>query len=232
MYVKELWRFPVKSLRGERLTEARLTDDGVVGDRLVHVRQNGNVVTARTRHRLLGLQATTGPDGEPLVEGLPWRQPAVRRALVEAAGPGAEAVAYQGRERFDVLPLLVATDGGIEAFGYSGRRLRPNIIIGDVLGLAERSWPGKALRIGDVLIGLYSLRARCIVTTIDPDTGEQDLNVLRRIHSRFESRLALNCWVAQPGTIAVGDRVELLEATLPAPDPGGWIVGAPYSVPD
>jgi len=231
MYVKELWRFPVKSLRGEPLTEATLTENGVAGDRLVHVRQRGNVVTGRTRHRLLGLSATTGPNGDPLIEGLPWQHPAVGRALVEAAGPGAEAVAYQGPERFDVLPLLVATDGAIEAFGYNGRRLRPNIVIGDVPGLAERSWPGKALRIGDALIGLYTLRARCIVTTIDPDTGEQDLNVLRRIHNQFESRLALNCWVAQPGTIAVGDPVELLEATLPPPNPGGWIVGAPYAVP-
>ena len=230
MYVKELWRFPVKSLRGEQLSKAKLTDDGVAGDRLVHVRQNGDVVTARTRHRLLGLSATTGPDGNALIEGLPWQHPDVRRALVAAAGPGAEAVAYQGPERFDVLPLLVATDGAIEAFGYSGRRLRPNIVIGDVSGLAERTWPGKVLRIGDALIGLYSLRARCVMTTIDPDTGEQDLNVLRRIHRQFDSRLALNCWVAQPGTIAVGDPVEVLDATLPSPRPGGWIVGAPYSV--
>lgn len=230
MYVKELWRFPVKSLRGEQLSEARLTDNGVAGDRLVHIRQNGDVVTARTRHRLLGLSASTGPDGNALIEGLPWGHPEVRRALVAAAGPGAEAVAYQGPERFDVLPLLVATDGAIEAFGYNGRRLRPNIVIGDVPGLAERAWPGKALRIGDAVIGLYSLRARCVVTTIDPDTGEQNLDVLRLIHRKFDSRLALNCWVAEPGTIAVGDPVEVLEATLPSPQPGGWIVGAPYSV--
>jgi hypothetical protein len=29
----------------------------------------------------------------------------------------------------DVLPLLVATDGAIKAFGYDGRRLRPNLVI-------------------------------------------------------------------------------------------------------
>ena len=230
MYVKELWRFPVKSLRGERLDQAVLTDDGVVGDRLVHIRQNADVVTARTRHRLLALSGTTGPDGEPLIEGLPWHHPDVRQALAWAAGPGAEAVRYPGRERFDVLPLLVATDGAIEAFGYSSRRLRPNIVIGEVPGLAERDWPGKALRIGEALIGLYTLRYRCIVTTIHPDTGVQDLDVLRHIRHEFDGRLALNCWVAEPGTIRVGDHAELVEAELPAPQPGGWIVGAPYSV--
>jgi uncharacterized protein YcbX len=230
VHVKELWRFPVKSLRGEPLEQTTLTDDGVVGDRLVHIRQNADVVTARTRHRLLGLAATTGPDGEPLIEGLPWNHPDVQQALVWAAGAGAEAVRYHGPERFDVLPLLVATDGAISAFGYSSRRLRPNIVIGDVPGLAERDWPGKALRIGDALIGLYSLRYRCIVTTIHPDTGRQDLDVLRHIRHEFDGRLALNCWVAQPGTIRVGDRAELVEVELPAPKPGGWIVGAPYSV--
>jgi uncharacterized protein len=37
MYVKELWRYPVKSMRGEPLVEAEIAVDGIVGDRLVHV---------------------------------------------------------------------------------------------------------------------------------------------------------------------------------------------------
>lgn len=230
MHVEQLWRFPVKSLRGEPLESAVLTENGVAGDRLVHIRQRANVVTARTRHRLLGLAGSTAPDGTALIEGIPWNDPAAAAALREAAGPDAEAVFYQGHERFDVLPLLVATDGAVEAFGYSGRRLRPNIVIGDVPGLAERSWPGKALRIGEVLIGVYTLRYRCIVTTIDPDSGEQDLDVLRRIQHEFGGKLALNCWVAQGGVIKVGDAAEIVEMSLPQPQPGGWIVGAPYSV--
>ncbi|WP_408669149.1 MOSC domain-containing protein [Jatrophihabitans sp.] len=230
MHVEQLWRFPVKSLRGEPLESAVLTEDGVVGDRLVHVRQHAHVVTGRTRPRLLGLTGSTAADGTALIEGVPWNDPAAAQAIREAAGPGAEAVYYSGHERFDVLPLLVATDGGVQAFGYNGRRLRPNIVIGGVPGLQERSWPGKVLRIGEVLIGLYSLRSRCIVTTIDPDTGEQDLNVLRKIHYEFAGRLALNCWVAQGGVIRVGDAAEIIEMTLPQPQPDGWIIGAPYSV--
>ena len=70
----------------------------------------------------------------------------------EAAGQDAELVAYDGLERFDVLPLLVATDGAVTAFGRDVRRLRPNIVIGGVEGLAERGWAGAGLRIGDVVI--------------------------------------------------------------------------------
>jgi uncharacterized protein len=230
MHVVQLWRFPVKSLRGERLDSAVLTENGVEGDRLVHVRWRRNVLTARTQHNLLGLSATTAPDGRILVEGVPWEHPDVLAAVRRTAGAPVDLVSYAGRERFDVLPLMVATDGGIAALGYDGRRLRPNIVIGGVPGLAERSWPGKALRIGQVLIGVESLRSRCIVTTIDPDTGEQNLDVLRRINRVFANTFALNCWVARGGVISPGDPVEVLDEELARPPRGGWIVGAPYLV--
>lgn len=230
MRVSELWRFPVKSLRGERLDTAALTEDGVAGDRLVHVQSDYGVVTARSRAALLGLSATTAPDGQVLVNGMPWQDPRVAELVRAAVRADVALVPYQGPERFDVLNLLVATDGSIEAFGYDSRRLRPNIVISGVAGLAERGWPGMALRIGNAMIGVYSVRSRCIITTIDPDTGEQNLDVLRKIHREFAQKLALNCWVAKSGDISVGDEVELVEVELPKPEPKGWIIGAPYTV--
>ena len=53
---------------------------------------------------------------------------------------------------------------------YDGGRLRLNIVIGGVEGLAERSGPALCLRIGDVIIWTQDLRGRCIITTFDPDT--------------------------------------------------------------
>jgi hypothetical protein len=229
MRVAELWRFPVKSMRGERLDTAELTGDGVVGDRVVHVRGDRGVLTARTRYGLLRLAATTGPDGEPLVDGRPWDHPQTLAAIRAAPGPDARPVRYTGPERFDVLPLLVATDGAIQELGHDGRRLRPNLVIGDVPGLTERTWPGKALRIGEVTIGIASLRGRCIVTTINPDTGEQNLNVLRRIHRDFDGRVALNSWVVTGGHLHVGDPVELIDLDAVPPPATGWITGAAYA---
>jgi uncharacterized protein YcbX len=230
VHVEELWRYPVKSLRGERLERAQLTVEGITGDRVVHVREHGHVLTGRTRHGLLSVPATTGPDGGVLVDDLPWDSEAAADVVHAAAGPAAELARHDGLERFDVLPLLVATDGAIAALGYDGRRLRPNLVIGGVEGLAEREWEGRALRIGEVVIGVESLRSRCIVTTIDPDTGAQDLDVLRRIHREFGTRVALNCWVAHPGTLRLGDGVEVVDLDLPRPARGGWILGAPYLV--
>jgi uncharacterized protein len=62
-----------------------------------------------------------------------------------------------------------------------------------------------------VLILLHSLPGRCIVTTYDPDTLEQDVDVLRDIHRRFGGTLALNAAVLSPGWIRVGDRAEILK---------------------
>lgn len=210
MRVAELWRYPVKSMAGERLDRAEIGPEGIAGDRVIQVRdERGRILTSRTRPLLLGHRATLGADGEPLVDGRPWTAEEVAADVRAAAGEGARLVRSAAPARFDVLPLLVATDGAVAAFGRDRRRLRPNLLLGGVEGLAERSWEGLSLRIGEVVIGLEALRQRCIMTTFDPDTLEQDVEVLRGIFRDFGGRLALNAYVRKGGTIAVGDAVEL-----------------------
>jgi hypothetical protein len=166
-------------------------------------------ITARTHPRLLGLRGGTAPDGTPLIDGRRWDAPESLAAVRAAVAPDARLVHQGGLDRFDVLPLLVATDGAIAALGEDGRRLRPNIVVGGVEGLAERAWPGKRLRIGPVVVGIESRRGRCVMTTYHPDTLAQDAGVLRRIVREFGGELALDAWVVTPGAIRVGDPVTL-----------------------
>ena len=211
MRVAEIWRYPVKSLGGERLDRAAVTRNGIVGDRIVHVRDGrGRVVTARTHPGLLALHGALGIDGEPLIDGRPWAAAESLAAVRAAAGANASLARHDGPERFDVLPLLVATDGAIAALGVDGRRLRPNLVIAGVSGVLERQWPGRRLAIGTVVIALEKLRGRCVMTTYDPDTQVQDLSVLQRIVDDFGGRVALDSAVLAEGTITVGDPVELL----------------------
>jgi uncharacterized protein YcbX len=211
MWLAEIWRYPIKSMGGERLPRAALTEHGLPGDRVVQVRDDrGHVVTSRSRPRLLLHRGTLGPDGQPLVDGRPWWDPGVAREVVAAAGEGTQLVPDEELDRFDVLPLLVATDGAIAALGHDGRRLRPNLVIGAVSGLAERAWEGRRLRVGGALIEAVSLRRRCIMTTFDPDTAAQDVEVLKKIHREFAGRLALDCQVVEAGPISEGDPVTLL----------------------
>src|SRR5207244_2055139 len=82
-------------------------------------------------------------------------------------------------------------DGAISSLGYDRRRFRPNLLVSGVAGLAEREWEGRHIHVGSAVIRIVSLRRRCIMTTFDPDTAEQDTEVLLRIHRELGGLLAL-----------------------------------------
>jgi hypothetical protein len=200
-------------MRGELLQEADVLETGIRGDREIVVLSAARqrVITSRTHHRLLGLQGEISPDtGNATIDGIPWDDPAALELVQKTVGEPAELCNVPGTERFDVLPLLVATDGAIYAIGLDRRRFRPNILIGGVDGLAERTWEGKRLRLGVVEIYAAQLRSRCVMTTYDPDTLQQDRSVLFRIVSDFDGTMALDCSVVKPGLIRVGDPVTIL----------------------
>lgn len=210
LYVAELWRYPVKSLAGERVTATVLSRDGMAGDRIVRVLGPEGVRNARCHHRLLGLHGSLDSDGRALIDGHGWDSPDALALVKKAAGADACLEPCEPPDGFDVLPLLVATDGAVAAFGRDLRRLRPNIVIGGVEGLAEREWVERELRIGDAVIRFDSMRSRCVMTTIDPDTLRLDAEVMRDIVLRFGNKLALNAEVICGGPIRVNDPVTVL----------------------
>ena len=207
-----LWRYPVKSMAGEPLPAAELTELGVPGDRLVWVRGPEGVRTARRQYKLLGLRGSLAPDGTVLVNGHPWDSTEAAELVREAAGGDAWLERAPAGHQFDILPLLVATDGAVQRFGRDIRRLRPNLLINGVDGMDETTWPGAELRINDVVIELDSMRPRCPMTTVDPDTITRDPAVLKDIGRRFGGSLALNASVSRGGAIAVGAPVHLARA--------------------
>jgi uncharacterized protein YcbX len=209
LYIAGLWRYPVTSLAGERLSSAVLELDGIVGDRLVVVAGPEGVRTSRRQHRLLGLRGTLDADGRALVSGYPWDSEEALRLVKDAAGDDAWLEPSHETNRFDILPLLVATDGAVASFGRDVRRLRPNILIGGVDGMSENEWPGATFQTGAAIIGLDSRRTRCPMTTVDPETLERDPEVLRDIGRRFGGRLALNAAILRGGVLHEGDEVTL-----------------------
>lgn len=213
LYVAGLWRYPVKTLAGESLSAAVIGANGIPGDRIVWVLGPEGVRTARRHHRLLGLHGALSPDGQALIDGHPWNSKEALALVKNAAGADAWLEVSDEMERFDVLPLLVATDGAVAAFGRDVRRLRPNILIGGVPGLDERDWEGAELHIGKIIVRLDSLRGRCPMTTVDPDTLERDPEVLKDIGRRFRGRLALNAEVLVEGSISLGDPLTLVRSS-------------------
>jgi len=215
MHVSELWRYPVKSLKGEKLEQAEIASLGIPGDREILVRsQAGRLFTSRAKPKLLGLLGELDSSGLATINGHPWNSPEALELFSDAVGEPARLEKVPHPLGFDILPLLIATDGAAKSINIDHRRLRPNILISGVSGLDERNWVGGIIAIGDVRIRAVKLRERCVMTTYDPDTQEQDRSVLLRIVRDFDGVAALDCSVIEPGTIHVGDTMELLQEEI------------------
>jgi uncharacterized protein len=213
MHVSEIWRYPVKSLKGERLNETEITKLGIPGDRQIAVIRtiNGRFLTSRSKPKLLGLQGSINADGVPTINGHLWDSPEGLQLVLEAAGEPVTLRRISAPQAFDVLPLLVATDGAARYLNIDHRRLRPNILLADVPGLEERNWPGSVIAIGDVRIHAEKLRDRCVMTTFDPDTQAQDPSVLLRIVRELDGSTALDSSVIAEGMIRVGDQAHIVD---------------------
>ena len=213
MHVSEIWRYPVKSLKGERLQETEIAKLGIPGDRQIAVIRtiNGRFLTSRSRPKLLGLQGSINANGVPTINGYLWTSTEALELVHEAAGEPVTLQHIPPPQAFDVLPLLVATDGAARYLNIDHRRLRPNIFLDDVPELEERNWPGRTIAIGDVRIHAEKLRDRCVMTTYDPDTQAQDPSVLLRIMRELDGSTALDSSITTPGRIRVGDQAHIVD---------------------
>lgn len=204
--VAALWRYPVKSMRGEGLDRVGVEADGLAGDRQLRVEAGGRLVTARSRHGLLGIAASVGPEGEPLLDGEPWEGAAAARRL-ETAAPGASLVPTRTGARFDELPVLLLGAATADALGADPRRFRPNVLIEGIAAREEESWVGREVRAGGATLAVRHLCERCVVTTIGPDDLEVDTSVLEDVVADFGGCFGVVCEVTEPGEVAVGDPV-------------------------
>ncbi len=93
------------------------------------------------------------------------------------------------------------------------RRFRPNIYISGVAAHGEDDWLGSRVRVGAATLHIRMRDERCVMTTHNPDTGEQDADTLKaiasyRIDQPKEINFGIYATVERPGDIAVGDAVE------------------------
>ena len=93
-------------------------------------------------------------------------------------------------------------------------RFRPNIVMSGAPAWIEDEWIGGRLRIGDVVLRAVKSIDRCVVTTIDSETGEKDrepLRTLGRHRNVGQELLFAICLIPDTqGTIAVGDPITVL----------------------
>jgi uncharacterized protein YcbX len=210
MRIAELWRYPVKSLRGEQLDSVRLDVTGIPGDRGLLVADARGTVTARRKQGMVALPAAIDDEGQPLIAGHRWGSAEASEAIRTVAGDAARVVSADDGHAHDAAPVLVVTDGGLAQLDADRRRFRPNLVIEGADGPAELDWVGRRLHIGRARLHVAEPCERCAVTTIDPDTIEVDPEVLRRTRDELGGIMGVYCSVVIPGEIAVGDPVDVV----------------------
>jgi len=114
----------------------------------------------------------------------------------------------------------VADRAGLD--GIDARRFRMLIEIEGTEPFEEESWPGMTLGIGETELLVTRPVSRCVMTTMHPDTGAQDLTTLDLLAQHkgrsADGKLNLGVYanVVRSGTVRVGDRV-LVRSSSPEP---------------
>ena len=228
MHVASLWRYPVKSMGGERLAELELEGSGVAGDRTwgVRDREAGVVLTAKRCPPLLHARASIG-DGGTTVVALPdggggeAGTPALDAALSDWLGrlvvlePAAAGVAADYDDGFtgppgrfvDGWPVHLVTTATLA--GDDERRYRPNVVVAvEGAPFLEDGWVDGSLGIGGAHLDVRKRCGRCVMVTRAQPGLPEDRSRLGRLKGR-DGRFGVYLRVARPGEIRVDDEVRL-----------------------
>jgi uncharacterized protein YcbX len=237
--VVDLWRWPVKSMAGERLRALTLGPRGAGGDR-VHVvagehRGELRPLTARETPRLLAwsaaypfnLDAGLDPGAPPFAvvtgpRGRQWRwgDPRLRNALEDDFGRPVEL--WRDPAGFPDVDgtVLVTVEASRRALEeelgerVDIRRFRPNLHLElDAEPFAELGWTGADLLVGDgVRLRVDHPCERCAIPTRHPKTQEKWPELLRHLDARHQQNFGVRARVVHTGRVALEDPVRVERA--------------------
>ena len=227
--VAALWRYPVKSLRGERLEALPLEPRGPVGDRLwALVDEDGKIASGKDSRRFrrvpdLLRHASRCDHGVPVLELADGRavradEPALAAAVAALAGPGWRLARERSVRHHDAAPVHVVTTATLAALTrptggvVEPDRLRPNILLdaGAEPGFPEDGWIGRRLAVGDAVLRIVERTERCVMTTHAQAGLPHRPRVLKGIGRANEACAGVYAEVLTPGTVRAGDAARLL----------------------
>ena len=253
--IDSLWRYPVKSMRGEALAEAFIGFPGVYGDRLYAVRSAAQpagfpYLTGREQEQMLlyrprfrhadkaarpanlAAAEAMGPGVTPLYadpadlavdvetpsgEVLAVDDPALLGRLGESSSL---ALLRSERALTDCRPVSLfslqtarqlAAEVGVPV---DERRFRANIYadLAGTAGFAEDGFVGRRLRLGaKAVVAILERDPRCKMITLDPDTGDSNPEILRKVAQAHDATAGVYSAVLVEGTVHKDDAIELLD---------------------
>lgn len=229
--VAGLWRYPVKSMLGERRESLLLERRGVVGDRLYAVRDEagkfGSGKTTRRFRLMDGLfrfrarydgetPVITFPDGSTLRGD----EPAIHARLSDVLGINVELSREADISHFDDGPIHLVTTASLRALGAllvqdeaDARRFRANIVIEtDGEGFQEDSWEGREILLGDVVrLRVTRQTERCVMVNFAWDKLREEPRALRALAQAHDACMGVYADVLVPGLLRTGATVRFAD---------------------
>ena len=235
--IREIYRYPVKSMAGEAQRAATVGWHGLDGDRRFAFRRIGDAsgfpwLTASKLPILLCHRPYYPPDAEsgPLVrvvtpdgQDLPGDSEELREQIAASCGGPVELL-HLKHGIYDETPLSIITVATIrrlsDASGvpYDVRRFRPNILIEtpEDRPFPEDAWVGRSLSCGgqpdSSVIGVTMRDLRCVMVNLDPDTSRSDPRLLKTTAKLNQVYAGVYGVPVRTGTIKAGDRLYALPA--------------------
>lgn len=229
LQVAQLWRYPVKSMQGERCAELRITDSGVEWDRLLAVNTGsgklGSGKTTRRFERVDGLIEirASARDGVTFLElpgghSLPHDDPEVQPGLSRVLGRPVTLERERQHAHLDVAPVhLISTaslrwlESALPDASIDVRRFRPNLVV-EAEGVTplEQEWLGRRLKVGrDVVLEVTEPTIRCRMVSFAQRELPGDARILEFLARRAGAAFGVYARVVAAGTVSEGDDVIL-----------------------
>jgi len=233
--VREIVRYPVKSMAGIAAESAVLGWYGLEGDRRFGFRRVGDasgmpwLTASRVPELILYHPEGRNAAGEPLPTHV--RTPSGARVELQSDALRAEIAKRYGSDVelmklrhgiFDEAAISVislATIAGIAreaGLDLDRRRFRANIFLDaeDTKPFHEDAWVGGMLVFGESergpAVSVTMRDERCVMINLDPETAERDARPMKTVVRLNENMAGVYATVVRTGTIRVGDRVNLV----------------------
>ena len=229
--VRQIARYPVKSMKGEVMPGTTLTLQGLPEDRRYAFVQAGSRssfpwLTARELPDMLSYATSVSGSGSlevavkvitPEGAGLPVDSEELRQALETRSGR-ALFLLRDYRGSYDVANISLISSQTVTRIAAEtetvadSRRFRPNLLVDVDSGGAfdELKWVGCILRVGrDARVAITEVDRRCMLITLDPDTGKANPRVLKCVAQNHQQSAGVYGTVLTPGEVREGDPISL-----------------------
>lgn len=226
-HVRQVRRFPVKSMAGEVLREAELSWHGIAGDRRwAFVRSDTEANgfpwhTIRENPPMCLHRATLRDPDRPDASTVDVHTSAgdhydVTDPLLAAELGVDLRLMRLRRGLFDSMPISLITTGTVtELCDRAGvpadpRRFRPNLFIEtgpNGQPFVEDDWVGSIIRIGSTTLRVDRRDSRCIIVNVDPDSGIANPAVLKTVGQVHNACAGVYASIVEPGRVSADDKV-------------------------